>query len=144
MADSPKRPEIATDYVCRIILKARQFAAKESVVEEDDGGNPVDEGFREVLADRSDDPVYEELRTFISDLNVDEQAELIALMYVGRGDFSGDEWEKALEAARELHASHVSGQTASYLLETPLLADHLEDGLVEFDLSCDDFDAQHL
>ncbi len=144
MADSPTRPEIATDYVCRIILKARQFAAKEGAVQEDDGGNPADEGFREVLADRADDPVYEELRTFISDLNVDEQSELIALMFVGRGDFSGDEWDKALEAGRERRASHVPGQTASYLLETPMLADHLEDALVEFELSCDDFDSRHL
>jgi hypothetical protein len=144
MADSPKRPEIATDYVCRIILKARQFAAKEGVVEEDDGGDPADDGFREILADRADDPVYEELRTFISDLNVDEQSELIALMYVGRGDFSGDEWGKALEAARERLSSHVSGQTARYLLETPMLSDYLEDALVEFDLSCEEFDARHL
>src|SRR5690606_37950394 len=117
-------PQINADTVCRIIVKARQFGAKEGVVEADYGANPADEGFREVLADYSDDPVYDELKAFIDGLDVDEQCELVALMWVGRGDFGADGWAEALNLAHQEH----NERTAEYLLGTPLLADHLSEG----------------
>ena len=136
MAKLAVRPEITADKVCRIILKARQFDAKEDVVEEDYGSNPVDEGFRSVLASYGDDPVYQELTTFIDDLDIDEQCEIVALMWVGRGDFSKEGWNAALSLARQEHTK----RTADYLLGTPLLSDYLEEGLTQFDLSCEDFE----
>ena len=136
MAKLAVRPEITADKVCRIILKARQFDAKEDVVEEDYGSNPADEGFRPVLASYGDDPVYQELTTFIDDLDIDEQCELVALTWVGRGDFSKHEWNAALSLARQEHTE----RTADYLLGTPLLSDYLEEGLTQFDLSCEDFE----
>lgn len=66
-----------------------------------------------------------ELRELINDLNVDEAAELIALAWVGRGDYDASEWADAVTAARE----RANKRTAKYLLGMPLLADLLEEGL---------------
>ena len=140
MAQEPLRPEIATEKVCRIIVKARQFDVKEDVVEEDYGANPTDEGFREILAAYADDPVFEELKTFIDDMDVDEQCAVVALMWVGRGDFGPEEWAEAVRLARQEHTDH----TAAYLLGRPLLSDHLAEGLAQFGLSCEGFEKDHL
>lgn len=134
------RPEIDTQTVCRIIVKARQFDVKEGAVEENYGANAADEGFRAVLAESKDDPAYEEIKTFIDGLNVDEQCELVALTWVGRGDFGAPDWPRALALARQQHTP----RTAEYLLGTPLLADYLEEGLGAFGQSCEEFERSRL
>jgi len=140
MAQTPIRPHIAVDKVCRIVLKARQFDVKEGVVEADYGANAADEGFRVVLAGYGNDPVFQELKTFIDDLDIDEQCDLVALTWVGRGDFVGAEWQSALRLARQEHNEH----TAEYLLGTPLLADYLSEGLAEFGFSCEEMEKSRL
>ena len=67
----------------------------------------------------------QELRQLIADLNVDEIAELIALAWIGRGDFDASEWAEAVAAARERGTRRV----ADYLLGMPMLGDWLDDGL---------------
>ncbi|TGV35540.1 DUF3775 domain-containing protein, partial [bacterium M00.F.Ca.ET.168.01.1.1] len=64
-------------------------------------------------------------RELINDLNVDEAAELVALAWVGRGDYEASEWIEAVAAARE----RANKRTAKYLLGLPQLADWLEEGL---------------
>jgi hypothetical protein len=139
MTDIPSRPSINVDKVCHIALKAKQFDAKEAVVEEQYGANPSDEGFREVLADTPDDPVYDELRQFIRALDVDERTELVAIAWIGRGDFDQTGWQEAVALARREH----SEDTARYLLGLPLLGDYLEEGLAAFELSCTDFENEN-
>lgn len=75
--------------------------------------------------EESDDMTEDELRSLIGDLNVDEAAALVALVWIGRGDFSGGEWEEALAAAR----GRANKRTADYLLGMPMLGDWLEEGL---------------
>ncbi len=140
MANTPRRPEIDADTVCRIVVKARQFDVKEGVVESNYGANAADEGFREVLADYSNDPVYEELKTFIDDLDVDQQCELVALMWMGRGDYGAAEWAQAQGLAHQEH----NERTAEYLLGTPLLADYLAEGLAQFGMSCEEIEKSRL
>ena len=84
----------------------------------------------------SRDPYKEELSTFISNLSDEEQIELTALAWMGRGDFTRDDWEDGLETARDRH----NERTAEYLMGIPLLPDYLAEGLAAFDLSCDEFD----
>jgi hypothetical protein len=67
----------------------------------------------------------EELRELIDDLNVDEAAELIALYWIGRGDFDATEWQEALREARQRDLK----RTSKYLLGMPMLGDWLEEGL---------------
>ncbi|MHC5652587.1 DUF3775 domain-containing protein [Stappia sp.] len=72
----------------------------------------------------------EELRELIEDLNVDEAAELVALLWIGRGDFDAEDFQQAVNEARE----RAVGSTAKYLLGMPLMADHLEAGLDALEL----------
>jgi len=131
---------ISVESVCFIIYKAREFEAQAEVVEEDPGSNAVNEGFRGVLASYSDDATFDELKQFIESLDLDEQCELVALAWVGRGDFGLAEWEDAEELARDRH----NQRTAEYLLGMPLLADYLQSGLDALGISCEDTEKQHL
>lgn len=71
------------------------------------------------------DPSYEELKATIEDLEPDQQVNLVGLMWLGRGDFGVDEWATAVAEAGE----SWNERTAEYLIETPMLADYLTEGL---------------
>ena len=117
------------DTVTFIILKAREYDVKESDSDPDEGSNAIDDGQTDVLTDKSDDPVREELVGAIRGLNDDERMRLVALAWLGRGTYDIDEWKEAVATARLEH----SRRAAEYLLTLPLLGDYLEDGLAMFD-----------
>lgn len=123
---------IPLDTVCRIVLRAREFEALIPDTDPDDGSNPTDDGAQGEIEDDGDNPTEEELRAIIEDLADDEQAELIALAWVGRGTYDATEWDDAISTA----ADEVD-DTADYLLDLPMLAAYLEAGLAAFELSCD-------
>lgn len=125
---------ISPDKVCFFILKAREFSAKDVVTDPGDGSNPTDDGMLAVLEDHSDDPTQQELRAYISALTEDEQIDLVALMWLGRGDGDLGEWGELRREAARLHSNH----TARYLLGKPLLADHLDEGLSRLGQRCVD------
>ncbi|MCC3862488.1 DUF3775 domain-containing protein [Pseudemcibacter aquimaris] len=70
---------------------------------------------------------YEELKSAIENLNEEERYALVALMWIGRGTYNPDEAEKAMNNARSSDNQH----TAEYLMDTPLLPDYLEEGLIQ-------------
>ena len=121
--------DIPTDKLGFIILKAREYDVKESDSDPDEGSNATDDDNLDVLEDKSDDPVREELLGAIRDLNEDERVQLVALAWLGRGTYDLSEWRTALDTARSEHRK----RTAEYLLGLPLLGDYLEDGLSMFD-----------
>ena len=121
--------DIPTDKLTYIIIKAREYDVKESDGDPDEGSNPTDDGNIDILTDKSDDPVREELLGAIRDLSEDERMQLVALAWLGRGTYDLSEWRTALETARSEHRK----RTAEYLLGLPLLGDYLEDGLAMFD-----------
>lgn len=124
-AAAPVELNVPSDFLDVLIDKAHEFQVKVEVVEPDPGSNPSDEDMREVLEDYSDDPVHEELHEMLADLNQDQLADLVALVWLGRGDFTVSEWaEKRAEALRL-----DPRRTPDYLIETPQLADYLEEGL---------------
>jgi hypothetical protein len=131
----PPELNISADKVCFIILKAREFDAKVDPVEPDPGSNASDDGEREILEDYADDPTLAELRSIIDDLNDDEVVDLIALAWVGRGDYGREGWLEARGLARERHKR----RSADYLLGMPALGDYLEEGLATLGHSCEDF-----
>lgn len=136
----PPELNISAEKVCYIIVKAREFDAKVPPVEPDPGSNPADDGEREILEDYADDPTLLELRSAIDDLNEDEVVDLIALAWLGRGDFGKEDWLEATALARERHKRH----SADYLIGIPTLGDFLENGLDMVDRSCEDFEIGHL
>ncbi len=117
--------------VCFVIIKARGFDAKDAITEPDAGSNPADDKMISVLEDHGDDPVVEELTSFISSLSEDEQIDLVALAWLGRDDNTIEDWPTLREEAARAHASRAE-QTANYLLGMPLLADYLEEGISLF------------
>lgn len=131
---------IALDKVCYVVVKAREFDVKDVETDPDSGSNPTDDGMTGVLEDHADDPVAEELATFIDGLSEDEQIDLVALVWLGRGDGTLVDWPDLRAEAARAHNPH----TAAYLLGQPLLPDHLEEGLSLFGRSCEDFERGHL
>ena len=121
------------DTVCFLISRARIFHSKEEVVLPDVPDNPADDWALQVLADHASDSVFQEFKTTIDDLEPDQQQALVALMWVGRNDFSPDEWVAALQEARQ----NWGENTAEYLIAHPLLADYLLEGLNLLGYSCE-------
>jgi len=132
----PVELEISGEKVCYIIAKAREFDVKVEPVDTDPGSNPADDDEREVLEDFADDATEVELKEAIEDLNDDEVIDLIAMVWVGRGDFRRDDWKEARALARERHRRHSS----EYLMGIPTLADFLEEGFSELGHSCEEFE----
>jgi|GEM_PF-1330211 len=94
---------------------------------------PDDE--RQVLLDTPDNPTEEELQDAIDGLGILERQELLALTWLGRGDYDKDSWPEALRQAGETMTANVT----DYLVGTPLLGDYLEEGADTLGLSLGDF-----
>jgi hypothetical protein len=137
---TPPQLEIGLSKLCFILIKAREFDAKVEPLDLDASSNPGDDDEREVLEDYPGDATQQELFDAIDGLNVDEQIELVALTWLGRGDFEAREWKQALATAREAH----NARTAAYLVGTPNLGDELEEGMAALGLSCADVEMNHL
>lgn len=131
---------ISPEKVCFIIIKAKEFDAKDAVTEPDPGSNPSDDKDTAVLEDHEDDPVLEELTSLINSLSEDEQIDLVALTWLGRDDYSADDWLAVREEAGRAH----NKRTAEYLLGTPLVGDFLEEGLSLLGYSCEEFEIGRL
>jgi hypothetical protein len=123
------------------VLKAREFDVKDADTSSDeDGSNPADDRMVEVLEDRPDDPVDQELVAFIEAMSEDEQVDLVTLTWLGRGDGGLEDWDDLRAEAARVH----NRRTASYLLGIPLLPDFLEEALAAFGRSCEEFEEDHL
>lgn len=139
-ADEPIALTVDPETVCFLIVKAREFDVQVEPDDPDSGSNPSDDGEIDVLEDRRDDPVYAELTGTLEALNEDELAELVAMTWIGRGDYTRDDWQDAKDLALE----RGNSGTADYLLGTPLLGDYLENGFEALGYSCEDIEAEHL
>ena len=127
---------ISAEKAFAIVTKARQFDVKDAVTDPDSGSNASDDMMRSVLEDHADDPVFSELLTMIRDLNEDEQVDLVALAWLGRGDGDLADWnELRSEAARARN-----NRTAEYLLGMPTLSDYLEEALAQFGHNLEEFE----
>jgi hypothetical protein len=129
--------EISPAKVGFVIVKAREIAAK--VAAWDDGATS-DHDADSILESFSDDATQDQLKEFIRDLNVDEQASLVALAWIGRGSFTPEELDEALATAR----AEQNSRTDDYLLGMPLLPDYLEEGLDRLGYSVEDAEDEAL
>jgi len=123
----PVELNISTESVAYIITMARRFDAEMEAIEDEEEAEPDfdDPEAQGHARGSAEDTETEELREAIDDLNDDEVVDLIALAWVGRGDFGRDEWEEARALAQERHRRH----SADYLMGMPALGDYLEEGL---------------
>ena len=125
---------IPTDKLCYIIAKAKEFDAKDVLTDPDDGSNASDDGMISVLEDHKDDPVVQEIRAAIFAMSEDEQIDLVALAWLGRGDGTIEDWDGIRAEAARAH----NKRTASYLLGMPMLGDYLNEAMAQFGLSCEE------
>jgi len=123
---------LSPNTVAWIILKAREFASNDTPLEADD--DTLDDALLTEFGDDEEekengesgqDPAAHELTSWIDDMNDTEQAELVALYWLGRGDGDAEEFAELTQQARE---SRVN-KTSTYLLGAPMLPDYLEEGL---------------
>jgi hypothetical protein len=125
---------ISPEKVFFIVSKARQFDIKATGSEF--ASDLIDDDMVHGIDDRSKETDRTELSGFIRGLNVDEQIDLVALTWLGRGDGGLENWRDLRAEASRAH----NNRTASYLIGTSMLADYLEEALSQFGKSFEDFE----
>ena len=130
----PVELQISSDKLSYLIARAREFDAKVAPAESHSGSNATDDGEAEILEDFADDATAEELRAAIDQLTDDEVVDLIALTWVGRGDFDRAGWQEARALAVERHRR----RSWRYLMGIPNLGDCLEEGFAELGHNVED------
>ncbi len=117
---------IEPGFLSRLVFKMRAVSIGDEDTPRDARDNAGQGGHHVTLAEEvgSSGP-YEELVEEIDGMVPEHQHELVALMWVGRGDFDADGWQEALALA----ADRADTPTARYLLSHPLCADEIASGL---------------
>jgi len=121
-------PELSIDpdYVRRLIVKVRSFMGKEETDLPDDASNPTDDEMpSSALQDEASDLSREEVVEEIRGLDRREQAELVALMWLGRDEGDPEDFEALVREALERREV----PTEDYLLDHPLVAEHWLEGM---------------
>lgn len=131
---------IPLEKLAYIIVKAREYDAEVPPVDEESGSNPSDDADRDVLQESPENVTYQELADALDGLSELERIELLALTWLGRGDYSKEEWRDALREARQVHDE----KETDYLIGTPLLADYIEEGLSQLGYSIEDYEIGRL
>ena len=126
--------EIAPEKVAHIIVKAREYDSKVGTWDDSAEAGDSQEEPGSILEDFANDPTRAELVAFINGLNEDEQVNLVALTWIGRGTFDAEDLDEAVETARNERVN----ATSRYLLGIPLLADYLEEGLDKLGISVEE------
>lgn len=130
-AEPPADLGLDRETLAYIVLKARAFDALVAPGDTSDASDAPDDRFVDALEDEKDNPTERELQAAIASLDADARAELVALAWVGRGDYDAGEWREALAAARD----RAETSTARYLMGIPLLGDYIEDGADQLGVS---------
>ncbi len=117
--------EISVEKVLDLVEHFRLLDSKDGDADTDSGEDSYESGSGNMFESISEDGTEDQIRGVIDGLNIDEQAELVALVWVGRGDFEAEEWPVALRRAHE----RAVRSTARYLMGIPNVGDLLEEGL---------------
>lgn len=132
-------PELTVDpnYVEMLAVKVRGLFGKEPT-DEEDASNAVDDDGADLLHEAPGDLTRAEIEAEIRGLSPEERSELIALMWLGRGDGEEEEWPELLAQAKEA----PSNGAVATLLDEPLVADFWDEALERLGLrsGADDVD----
>ncbi|HEX6443184.1 MAG TPA: DUF3775 domain-containing protein [Stellaceae bacterium] len=128
---------ISVEKVCALIEAARELAGKVPSTAGDrtttgDDSELVTIEEPEGMGE-SEDARRRETVEFIAGLNVEEQTDLLALIWLGRGDYDISEWDEALAEAE----ARIAARDPDYMIGDAALPGYLGDGLEAFGLSCD-------
>ena len=129
---------ISTEKVCALIEAAREIAGKVASTT-GDRTTTGDDSKLETIVDAPGEDIYEgderrrQTVEFIAGLNVEEQTDLLALIWLGRGDYDIAEWDEALSEAE----GRIAARDPDFMVGDPALPEYLGDGLEAFGLACD-------
>lgn len=139
--ETEARPAIALspETAFFILLKARQFDGKVEQTDPDSGSDPADDREVDILEDSPDDATLDELTAAIDGLSDEQQLDLVALIWIGRGDFGPAEWDEARAAAADIGRARVP----RYVAGIPLVSDYLEEALARFGWRLADYLDEH-
>lgn len=129
---------VSEETLAAIIVEAHAFNAMVVETDENEASNDIDDDEISALEDQEDNPTEQILIEMIQSLSIDEQETLVALAWMGRGDFGSDEWDEARSTA----ADRDNGDVAHYLAGMPMLGDYLEAGADTLGISLADTEAQ--
>lgn len=115
-----------------VVAKARELNVKVAPEEMADDSDDMER----ILEDYVDDATYQELRSFLKAQTDDVIRELLALTWIGRGDYVAGEWQDVMREIKDIREQH----TVDYLLSTPLLSSYLEEGASQLDISFEPFE----
>lgn len=116
---------ISEQTVRKLILRARAYDSKEQIEDFERDPDSEETDAVETLQTGDTDPIRTEIEDWVDSLDEEAQSELVALYWIGRGDYDGPDFASAVKAADDRH----SGSTSTYLLGVPMLGDYLELGL---------------
>ena len=116
---------IPTDTLAELIVRTRGVQSREDETDPDSGSNAIDDNDIDALQDTPGDLTRQEVMIAIRDFDQRQQAELVALMWLGRGDSEPEEWQQTVALAQERRDE----PTEKYLLGQPLVADFWAEGL---------------
>lgn len=133
MSDRPEDDDVELGIAVPTVVNIIDTARAVDEMEEDAENEELQD--EENPDDSDPDAMADELEELIEELNEDEQAALVALAWVGRGDYDADDWAEALRLARE---RNEAGGTASYLTGMELLGDLLSEGLAAFGIPAEE------
>lgn len=100
--------------IAQVILLAREMQESISVGAHD--------GIRD---SRAGSQALREFRSFIANMSEEDQAALVAVMWIGRDSFGADDYAEAYATA----VQERTNPTEDYLQGVPMLSDYLEAGL---------------
>ncbi|MBV9861974.1 MAG: DUF3775 domain-containing protein [Alphaproteobacteria bacterium] len=124
---------ISTEKVCAFIEAARELAGKVPPTTGDRTTTGDDSKLVTIEDYPGEDDRRQQTVEFIAGLNVEEQVDLLALIFLGRGDYDIEEWEDALDAAR----TEIADRDPDYMIGDAALPEYLGDALNAFDRTCD-------
>lgn len=127
---------ISTDKVCALIEAAREVAGKVPSTAGDRTTTGDDSELVTIEEPEGDgeaeDARRREMVEFIAGLNVEEQSDLLALIWLGRGDYEIAEWDDAIAEAE----ARIAARDPDYMIGDAALPEYLGGGLEAFGRSC--------
>ena len=115
--------ELAQTYQAGSLMRVED----DDVVDADPGDDPIPDmdEIVEEAENLQEDVQDDELEGLIDGLNIDAKHDLMALIWVGRGDFDASDWAAARKAAREAEPFNL----IDYLEDLDSGSSYIEDAL---------------
>jgi hypothetical protein len=124
---------ISSEKVCDFIETAREIAGIVPSTAGDHTTTGDDSKLETMEGDPDRDVRRIEAIEFIAGLNVEEQTDLLALIWLGRGDYDISEWDDAVAEAE----GRIAARDPDYMIGDAALPEYLGDGLEAFGMTCD-------